>query len=323
MSIFLIGLVPDQLTTEQVAELKTLAPDMDFVYTADRDKIAEVIADVEIIAGYIPRDLTAKAVNLRWYQQWGAGADWLANYPEVVTMGFTLTSASGVHAIPISEHVFAFLLGHARLLPTALRHQITGKWTRDETTIKQRVIELAGSTMLLIGVGAIGERVAKLASAHEMRVIGLRRNPATTSSAIDQMVGPNELLTVLPKADFIVVTAPLTAETEHMLDRQAFAAMKHGAYVVNIGRGGVIDEEALIEALRSGSIGGAGLDVFEDEPLPEESPLWAMQNVMITAHYSGLTPNYDSRAFDILRDNLLRYRAGKPMQNVIDKRIGY
>lgn len=323
MSTFLIGLVENQLTAEQVLALKALAPDMDFVYTDDREHISKIIADAEIIAGYVPRDLTARAVNLKWYQQWGAGADWLADYPEIVEMDFVLTSVSGVHAIPISEHIFAFLLGHARLLPAAIRGQIQGKWTRDETYIKQSVVELAGSTMLLIGVGAIGERVAKLAVAHGMEVIGLRRNAAIATPHIDHVVGPDSLLEVLPEADFVIVTAPLTSETAHMLDQRAFNVMKQSAYVVNIGRGGIIDEQAMIKALQSGSISGAGLDVFEHEPLPADSPLWAMPNVMVTAHYSGLTPNYDKRAFEILHDNLLRYRSGMPLRNVIDKNLGY
>lgn len=323
MSIFLIGLVEDQLSTKQVAALKTLAPDMDFVYTDNREKIAAVISDVEIIAGYIPRDLTAKATNLRWYQQWGAGADWLAKYPEVVAMDFVLTSASGVHAIPISEHVFAFLLGHARLLPLALHNQAQGEWVRNEIEIKQNVVELAGSTMVLIGVGAIGKRIAKLAAAHEMKVIGVRRESSIAVEGIKKTVGPMELLSVLPEADFVVITVPLTRETKHLLNRDSFATMKHNTYIVNIGRGGVIDEHAMIDALESGSIRGAGLDVFENEPLAADSPLWAMPNVMITAHYSGLTPNYDARAFEILLDNLHRYRSGEPMRNIVNKALGY
>lgn len=323
MSTFLIGLVDNQISAEQVAALKALAPNMDFVYTDDKERIAEVISDVEIVAGYIPRDLTAKAKNLRWYQQWGAGADWLENYPEVVSMDFTLTSSSGVHAVPISEHVFAFLLGHARLFPLALEAQLRGKWERSEWVIKENAVELAHSTMLLVGVGAIGERVAKLAVAHEMKVIGLRRDPSIRSPYIDRMVSPTELHTVLPEADFVVITAPLTAETKHMFNASTFAAMKSTAYLVNIGRGGIVDEQALIAALQSGSIGGAGLDVFEKEPLPEDSPLWSMPNVMITAHYSGLTPNYDNRAFEILLDNLSRYQSNQPLRNIVDKQIGY
>lgn len=323
MSIFLIGLVENQLSAEQVAALKALAPDMDFVYTTDEEQIAEVIVDVEIVAGYIPRELTAKAKNLRWYQQWGAGADWLEKHPEVVSMDFVLTSASGVHAVPISEHIFAFLLGHARLFPLALAAQLRGKWERSEWEIKKNVVELAESTMLLVGVGAIGERVAKLAVAHDMKVVGLRRDPSIDSPHIDRMVSPAELLAALPEADFVVVTAPLTAETKHMFNADAFAAMKSTAYLVNIGRGGIVDEQALISALQSGSIGGAGLDVFEKEPLPEESPLWSMPNVMITAHYSGLTPNYDNRAFEILLDNLRRYQSNQPLRNIVDKQLGY
>jgi len=323
MSIFLIGLVKNQLSSKQIAALKALAPNMEFVYTNDKEEIAKVIADVEIVAGYIPRDLTTKATSLRWYQQWGAGADWLAKHPEVAAMDFTLTSASGVHAVPISEHIFAFLLGHARLFRPALEAQMRGEWASNEAEIKQHSVELAHSTMLLIGVGAIGERTAKIAAAHEMEVIGLRRDPSIGCPHIERMVSSTELLTVLPEADFVVITAPLTAETKHMFNADAFAAMKSSAYIVNIGRGGIIDEQALVSALQNGSISGAGLDVFEQEPLPADSPLWSMQNVMITAHYSGLTPNYDSRAFEILLDNLRRYQSNQPLRNVVDKELGY
>ncbi len=177
--------------------------------------------------------------------------------------------------------------------------------------------------MLLIGVGAIGERTAKIAAAFDMHVIGMRRNASLAVSGIERMVRPDQLLDVLPEADFVVITAPLTPETRHMIDKRAFDAMKPTAYIVNIGRGATIVEPDLIDALQNGSIAGAGLDVFEQEPLPEDSPLWGMENVIITSHYSGLTPEYDARAIEIFLDNLNRYQAGEPLRNVIDKRLGY
>ena len=312
---------------------------MDIVRTQDRAEIEAILPDVEIVVGSLPYDLLVDATSLRWFQQWGAGADWLLRHPEVIDLDFVLTNASGVHAVPISEHIFAFLLAVARRFPQAARAQperiwVSNQWQRQSPTIsadqqfdfvigKDRVFELAGKTMLLIGVGAIGERTAKIAAAFDMRVIGLRRNVALAVPGIERMVCPDQLLDVLPEADFVVITAPLTPETRHMIDKRAFDAMKPSAYIVNIGRGATIVERDLIDALQNGSIAGAGLDVFEQEPLPKDSPLWGMENVIITSHYSGLTPEYDARAIEIFLDNLNRYRAGEPLRNVVDKRLGY
>ena len=187
----------------------------------------------------------------------------------------------------------------------------------------QPFFELAGKTMLLIGVGAIGERTAKVAAAMGVHVLGVRRDSARTTPYVDEMYGPDQLLSILPRADFVVLTVPLTRETRGMIGAQELQAIKPSAYVVNIGRGGTIQEGALIRALQEGWIAGAGLDVFETEPLPSDSPLWDMENVIVTAHYAGLTPHYEERAMAIFVDNLERYCAGKPMRNVVDKRVGY
>jgi phosphoglycerate dehydrogenase-like enzyme len=177
--------------------------------------------------------------------------------------------------------------------------------------------------MLLVGLGAIGQRTAQVAAALGIDVIGIRRNTARQVRDVQAIHSPEELLELLPQADFVVVTAPLTRETQGMIDERALRAMKESAYLVNIGRGGTIDESALIRALREGWIAGAGLDVFETEPLPESSPLWTMDNVIITAHYSGRTPRYEARAMAIFEDNLRRYVGGEPLRNVVDKQLGY
>ena len=152
---------------------------------------------------------------------------------------------------------------------------------------------------------------------------GVRRNPIGDAADVDELIGPDQLFDALPEADFVVNILPLTAATRHLFDRQAFAIMKPDAYFINVGRGGTVDEDALIEALCAGEIAGAGLDVFEQEPLPADSPLWGMTNVIITSHYAGLTPAYDSRALEIFLGNLGRYRRGEPLRNVVDKRLGY
>jgi phosphoglycerate dehydrogenase-like enzyme len=293
---------------------------MQVVVTHDRDEIGKLIGEVEIAAGSVPRDLLLDAPKLRWFQQWGAGADWLQRYPEALQRDFVITSTVGMHAHQISEHIFGYLLTFARQLHRAFEAQQQGQWQRPE---RERLFELAGKTMLLIGVGAIGRQTAKVAKAFGMHVLGVKRDPAAAVAELDQTEGPEALHALLPVADVVVVTVPRTRETEGMIGRAELALMKPSAYLVNIGRGGTVDEAALITALESERLAGAGLDVFEDEPLPEDSPFWRLENVLITAHYAGLISNYDQRAAEIFVDNLERYVAGKPLRNVVDKVLGY
>ena len=336
MNKLLLAFKEGDIGAQHQAKIRQLAPNFDLVQTTDEAKIAAMIEEIEIAVGQFPPQLLAKAKNLRWFQQWSAGADWLLDHPEVQTMDFVLTSASGVHAIPISEHIFAFLLAFARNLPQAWHAQQERVWMKEQnqerrktakediaTYSRRDMVELAGKTMLLIGIGEIGERTAQIARALEMGIIGVRNNPDHDTPGVSQMVGPDELVSVLPKADVIISTVPLTAETHHMLNQAAFDAMKQGAYLINIGRGGTVDQEALVDALRSGKLAGAGLDVFEEEPLPADSPLWAMDNVLLTPHASGATPQYNERAFAIFLDNLQRYQAGAELRNVVDKSKGY
>jgi phosphoglycerate dehydrogenase-like enzyme len=288
--------------------------------TRDRAAIEAALDDIEIAAGDFPYDLLPRARNLRWLQQWGAGVDWLLRHPEIADLDFVLTNASGVHAIPISEHILAFLLAFARGLHHAVRAQERATWRSAE---REGLFERAGKTMLLVGVGAIGERTAQISAALGMRVLGIRRDPAVGAPGVEAMFGPGRLLDLLPEADFVVLTVPLSRATCGMIGERELRAMRKTAYLVNIGRGGTIQEQALVEALREGRIAGAGLDVFETEPLPPDSPLWGMPNVIITAHYAGSTPHYDERATAIFLDNLRRYQAGEPLRNVVDKEAGY
>jgi phosphoglycerate dehydrogenase-like enzyme len=321
MNTLLIGLDPGSLSEEQLAQVRALAPDMELLVTTDRAEIEAVLDRVEIIAGNMPREMFSKAPKLRWYQNWGAGVDWLLHRPDVPDYRFTLTNASGVHAIAISEHIFALMLAFARQLHQAVRAQGSGQWSHGEEL--GPITELAGKTMVLIGTGEIGGRTARLARGLEMRVLGVRRHPAVGAPCVEAMYGPDQLLEVLPKADFVVLAMPLTFETEHMIGEEELRAMKPTAHLINIGRGGTVDQMALVRALREGGIAGAGLDVFETEPLPEDSPLWAMSNAILTYHTAGTNPRYTERAMAIFIDNLCRYRAGEPMRNVVDKKLGY
>lgn len=320
MTTILICLDPETVSQDQVQQVKSLAPDRKVIVTNDREEMQRHLDEVEIAAASFPHDWVLRAPNLRWYQQWGAGADWLMKNPEAAAADFILTNASGVHSICISEHILSFMLAFARGLPQSFAVKKARDWKTGQAT---PTFELAGKVMLLIGVGAIGLRTAQIASALGIRVWGVRRNPKNSADCIERMVGPDNFEDLLPEADFVVLTIPETAETHHMINAQVFEKMKPSAYIINIGRGGTIDEAAMIEALRSGKIAGAGLDVFEQEPLPEDSPLWGMDNVIITAHYSGRTPKYNERAMQIFIDNLERYLNQQPLKNVVDKKLGY
>jgi phosphoglycerate dehydrogenase-like enzyme len=320
MSILLVSLPANRLSDEQLAQIQTAAPDMRLVVSRDRAETETLLGDVEIAVGWLPHDLLPQARNLRWLQEWGAGVDWLMRYPDAAALNFVLTNASGVHAIPISEQILGYLLAFARQLPAAVRSQGLREW---KSPGRGKLFELAGTTMALIGVGAIGARTAAIASALGVRVLGVRRNPAEGVPGVEAMYGPDQLLELLPQADFVVLTVPLSQATQGMIGERELRVMKPGAYVVNIGRGATIQEQALIQALREGWIAGAALDVFEQEPLPDTSPLWNLDNVIVTAHYAGMTPEYDRRGLALFLDNLRRYQASEPLLNVVDKEAGY
>jgi phosphoglycerate dehydrogenase-like enzyme len=322
MKTILLALESDTLSEEQSSRVSGAAPeDTRIVVTQEPHQITPILDEIEIAAGWFPIDLLPQASSLRWFQQWAAGADWLLRNPQAAKMDFVLTSTSGIHSIQITEHVFALLLAFARDLPQAIRAQEDHTWILQDQ--HERLVELADKTMLLVGVGAIGKRIARVAAAMDMRVLGVRRDPTLGVAGADAMFGPPQLLDLLPQADFLVLTVPLTKETRGMIGERELRAMKSTAYLVNVGRGGTVDEDALLQAVQEGWIAGAGLDVLEEEPLPEDSPLWEQKHVIITSHYAGITPHYHERALEIFLDNLRRYQAGQPLRNVIDKEVGY
>lgn len=319
-AILLVGLRDGALTNEQLHRIETAAPEMRVVLTRDIATIEDLLPDVRVIVGQFPHELLRGATSLEWFQQWGAGADWLLRFPAAVDMPFVLTNASGVHAVPISEHVLAYLLAFARGLPQALEHQARAEW---RPLPAASVFELKDKTLLLVGAGAIGERVARLAVAFEMRVVVVRRAAERLVPGAAAVHGDSDLLAVLPEADFVVVTAPLTSATRGMFGADQFRSMKRTAYLVNIGRGGIVREDELVTALREDMIAGAALDVFEHEPLAADSLLWGMSKVIITSHYSGATPHYTERVLGIFLDNMQRFREGRELVNVVDKQLGY
>lgn len=266
-------------------------------------------ADVLVVSGFWRDDLLDIAPRLKFIQSIGAGYD---QFPldRLNEHNIRLASARGVNQSAVSEHAMAHVLAFARQMHTGRDNQRRHHWRGMISDLSQREDELGGKTMLIIGLGGIGSRVARLAKAFEMRVIATKRNPATAEGPADEIYTPDKLLTLLPQVDFVVLTCPLTAETRNLINAPALAAMKNSAYLINMARGACVDEPALLEALRSASIAGAGIDHFWDEPLLEDSPFWDIENVIITPHTGGETRMYEENVIDILLENLDRLERG-------------
>jgi phosphoglycerate dehydrogenase-like enzyme len=303
------------ITGEQAELIRRTAPSHELLYGRDRAKWIDRIEEAEIVIGWsrlFEERCLGEHTRLRWVQSWSAGVD---NFPLQLMekRGIYLTTTSGIHAYPISESILAMMLALTRKLHIHLRNQAANRWVRIEPTA-----ELHGKTVGIVGVGAIGEETARICKAFGMRVLGMRASGAP-SPYVDHMVDASGLPYVLAESDVCVVTLPLTPQTRKMFGRREFAMMKPSALFINVGRGGVVDERALIEALQEGIIAGAALDVFEQEPLPEDSPLWQMEQVIITPHISGASDKYDERAFEIAMSNLQHYvETGRPAVNVVD-----
>ena len=274
-------------------------------------------ADVLVISGLWRNDLVAAAKRLRFVQSIGAGTDQFSR-DLLVSRGIRLASARGVNARAVSDHAMALILALARRLPEARDNQSKKVWRGMIGDLAQREDELGGKTLIVVGIGAIGDRLARLARAFDMSVIGIRRDPAKGKGNADRVHGIGELKTLIPQADFIALTCPLTKETENLIDDEALRLMKRSAFLVNCARGRCVDEAALARALEAGLIAGAGIDVTVEEPLPPTSPLWTARNAFITPHTAGETRHYENNVLDILQQNLESlWRGEATLQNQI------
>jgi phosphoglycerate dehydrogenase-like enzyme len=275
------------------------------VWTLDELDARLPEVDVLVVSGLWRNFLLDNAPRLRFIQAIGAGVDQFAQ-EELRRRGIRLASARGVNRNAVAEHAMANILAFTRHLHTGRDRQHRHEWRGMLSDIAQREDELGGKTMLIVGLGGIGVRLAQLAKAFEMRVLAIKRDPTQGGEAADEVYAPSQLLALLPQVDFVVLACPLTAETENLINEQALAAMRPTSYLINMARGRVVDEPALVQSLRSGGIAGAGLDTFWDEPLPKDSPLWDFENVLITPHTAGETRRYEENVIDILLENLER-----------------
>lgn len=285
---------------------------LSFVELRSREELAARIGelDVLVVSGFWNNALAPAAKKLRFVQSISAGVD---QYDKAVfaAHGIRLASAQGANARAVSDHAMALALAMVRRIPEARDNQAKPFWRGMIGDLGQREDELGGKTMLVVGLGRIGGRLARLAKAFDMTVIGIRGNPAAGGEGADEVHGLDALPSLLPRADIVALTCPLTPETTGLIGASALGLMKPSAFLVNAARGKVVDTDALVAALQAGKIAGAALDVTEPEPLPPESPLWSMPNVLITPHTGGETRSYEDNVLDLLMENLGRLSRGE------------
>jgi phosphoglycerate dehydrogenase-like enzyme len=279
-------------------------------HTAEELELELPSADVLVLSMLWRNELVDRAPRLRFIQSISSGMD---RYDPALmrARGIRLASAAGVNAFAVAEHAMALILALQRKIPEAAVNQTKKHWRGMISEIAAREDQLTGKTLLIVGMGRIGSRLARLAKAFDMRVLATKRNPSTGTNGADAVYGIDKLHALLGQADVVALTCPLTPETEHLIDAVALAAMKPSASLVNVARGRVVDETALIAALRNRGIAAAALDVTQEEPLPPSSLLWSMPNALITPHTAGETQRYEDSVIDILLENLDRLWRGE------------
>jgi phosphoglycerate dehydrogenase-like enzyme len=306
------------MPAERLAELQSAVPGLDLMTYADKAEMLAKAGDVDGFFGTPTPELLRVAPRLRWIQVGSAGIEEYL-FPELVESDITLTNAKVIYGTHLADHLMAFILAFNRNLPHLWRCQQEEVW---ESRTNMRAMEMAGETLLVVGLGGTGLAVARRAAAFDMRVMAITRSPKPPTPGVEYIGRPDELQVLLPQADHVAVCCALTPETYHLFGDREFRLMKRTAFIHNVTRGGVIDHDALVSALKVGEIAGAGLDVTEPEPLPPGHPLWQMPNVLITPHASGHSPHSGQRMFELLRENLRRFAAGEPLLNQVDKRVG-
>lgn len=304
------------LDTAYVDQLRGRFPDVEFLEARSHDALERDIAEADVAFSSVVREKSfANARRLRWIHSSAAGVG-ATLFPALIDSDVVVTNSRGVQAPAIAEHIVAMVLAWRRRIHTAAARQQARSWAQDELATAFAP-PLGESRALIVGMGSIGTLAAALLAGLGVHVEGVGRTASPGRHGVERL--PD----LLPAADIVVITAPHTPETDQLFDRTMLARMKPGSLLVNVGRGRIIDEAALVEALRQGRPGGAALDVFEREPLAPESPLWGLENVIVTPHVAGFGPRYWQGLVDLFARNLERWRAGEPLENVVDKHRGY
>jgi phosphoglycerate dehydrogenase-like enzyme len=302
-------------------ELRSSFPNVTFQPAPTAEEQMAEVKDADVVYGWPTRDAFLAADRLRWIHCPGTGIDRMTSIPELVNSDVVLTNARGPHAGPMADHVIWMMLGLAHHARGLLEDQRVHRW--EPGKYSGRYVQLSGQTMGILALGDIGSAVARRALGFEMQVYAVDKRPMTPPPGVNQVWGVERLDDMLAISDWLVVTPPLTAETKGMIDRRRIGLLKQGAYVIVISRGGIVDEAALVEGLRSGRIAGAGLDVFGQEPLPADNPMWDMDNVIISPHSSAGTPEMSLERQQIFKENLRRFLDNEPFLYVCDKEAGF
>ncbi len=304
--------------------LRARWPRMRVLHLPNYDALPPELPDTDIFVGYSLRAEQLKnAKKLKWIHSTAAGVAQLA-YPELRDSGILVTNPRGVFSIPMAEHTMGLLIAMARNFPDSVRFQDKSTWGQQQIWDKpQQLTELNEKILLIVGYGSIGEELAKRAKAFGMRVWGITRSGKGDKTFAEKILPANNLHDALPEADYVVIAAPETAETKHLVGAEEMSRMKRGARLVNVGRGSLLDESALISGLESGQLSGAALDVTGVEPLPENSPLWRAPNLFITPHTSAVSDRLWQRETDLLAELLELWFGGREMKNVVDLSRGY
>ncbi len=299
-------------------------PEMRVLHLPNYDGLPKELPDTDIFVGYSLRAEQLKAASkLKWIHSTAAGVAQLM-YAELRDSGILVTNPSGIFSVPMAEHTMGLLLALARNFPDSVRHQDHAHWSQQELWDKpQHLTEINGKVLLIVGYGSIGREVAKRARAFEMRVWGVTRSGEGDRTHAEKIFAAAKLREALPEADYVLIAAPETAETRHLMGATEIAKMKRGARLINVGRGSLLDEAALLRALESGALGGAAIDVAKLEPLPAESPLWKAPNLLITPHTSGVSDRLWDRQAGVLLELLERWFDGRELFNRVDFARGY
>lgn len=314
--VLILLTLPEKVRTRYYDHLRTRFPQVTVNMVDHHSKVDPYIGTADVLVTFGPMmadHVVAKAAKLKWIQALGTGIDGIVDQPSL-RRDVLVTHMHGFHGAPVSEAALMSMLALARDLPRALRSQRSRQWVRFPATL------IKGKTVVIVGIGAIAEELAPRCKAMGMTVIGVTsaRRPV---AGIDRMYGRDEIINAVREADYLVLLTPYSPETRHFVNAAVFAAMKPTSYLVNLARGGVVDEAALIEALQDGKLAGAALDVFAKEPLPEDHPFWSMDNVIITTHQGGFFDGYPDHALPVVEANLRKFLAGdlKSMINIVKR----
>jgi phosphoglycerate dehydrogenase-like enzyme len=309
-----------RLSETDLREIRQAAPSLELVFPS-RDKLLAEVAEADAIIGSVTREHILAAKKLRWVQVNSAGVENFLSIPELRESAITLTNMKIVQGVEIADHALALLLGLTRRIDVAVKNRGTESWP--SLANYGPPLELSGKTAVIVGVGGIGTQIAVRAKAFGMTVIGVDPKDIPYSPYLDRTVWPDRLDFVLPEADVVFISAPHTPATEKMIGAAQFAKMKKGVLFIAVSRGKIYDAMALNDALKSGRVAGAGLDVTDPEPLPPGHPLWTTGRVIITPHIAGRSDGEGPRFFEIYRDNLIRFGNGEPLRHAVDKKLGY